>query len=154
MAYHIYTTYSLSQIQTILALILSVLGIGWFILLSNVVKVRALRLLSSQTTDNKNYYELPILESIIPTTITDALRMLKIKMMKPVVFISAMVILGLIFTSFEGIIVINTVRYIESCKTSIVKSQAQITNNNHTSASYTSSEDEEMMRKRNKSGVP
>ena len=153
MTYNIYTTHTLSQIQTISALILSILGIGWFFFLSNAVKFRTIRILSFQTNNDDNG-EVSILETIVPTTVADVFRTLSIKITKPIVFISAMVIIGLVLTSFEGIIVINTVYNVESCKVTTVVSQAQITNDNHEEASSTYFEVEEMMRKRNKSGVP
>src|SRR3954454_2594550 len=101
MTYNIYTTYSLKQVQTILAIILSVLGTGWFIFLSNAVKYRALRILRQANNDDNNN-EVPILETIVPITMTDVARILKIKRIKPVVLINAMVIFGLLLTSFEG----------------------------------------------------
>jgi hypothetical protein len=126
---NIYTSLSLSHVQTILALLLSVLGMGWFFFLSAVVKVKALRSLR-----RSNNSEIPILETIIPITLIDVIKILRIKRIKSVVFVSAMVIFGLILTSFEGIIVINSVHYVETCKSTTVISQAKITNVDHASA--------------------
>ncbi|CAB4424866.1 unnamed protein product [Rhizophagus irregularis] len=68
--------------------------------------------------------------------------------------ISTVVIIGLILTSFDGIIVVNTIKYVETCKTTTLMSQAQITNADHRAALGSGAEVEAMMNKRNKSGIP
>src|ERR1051325_1478355 len=110
--YNIFPTHTLGQVQTFSALILSVLGIGWFFFLSSFVKIKTLWSLRRRSTTNNG--EVPILETIVPITVMDVYRVLKIKTIKPVIFICAMVVIGLVLTSFEGVIVINTVHNVES----------------------------------------
>lgn len=145
-----FTTYTLGQVQTVLGVVLSILGIGWLFFISNVVKFKALRSLRR----SKNG-EMPILENIIPTNVGDAFRILRIKAITSVVIINVMVIFGITLTSFDGAIVINTVYSVESCKTTTIISKAQMVNNTNPPRAYSSHfEVDAMMKKRNKSEVP
>ncbi|RGB23240.1 hypothetical protein C1646_677257 [Rhizophagus diaphanus] len=148
---NIYTTFTLSQVQIISAIILSILGIGWIFFVSNVVRIKALNLIK-----NPNVGEVPILETITPTNIVEVCKMVRLKGIRMVYLstISTVVIICLILTSFDGIIVVNTIKYVETCKTTTLMSQAQIANANHRSALGSGAEIEAMMNKRNKSGVP
>ncbi|CAB4490756.1 hypothetical protein RhiirA5_416064 [Rhizophagus irregularis] len=148
---NIYTTFTLSQVQTISAIILSILGIGWIFFVSNVVRIKALNLIK-----NPNVGEVPILETITPTNIVEVYKMVRLRGIRMVYLstISTVVIICLILTSFDGIIVVNTIKYVETCKTTTLMSQAQIANANHRSALGSGAEIEAMMNKRNKSGVP
>ena len=146
MTYNIYTTYSLNQVQTILALILSILGAGWFFFLSSAIKFKTLWSLRKS-----NNGEVPVLETILPVSMMDIAKLLRISRVTPIILISTMVMFGLLLTSFEGTIVVNTVHNVESCKKVTVISQAQIMNNVHVAVIGASSEVEAMMSKRNKS---
>lgn len=142
------TTFTLSQVQTISAIILSILGIGWLFFVSNVVRIKALNLIK-----NPNVGEVPILETITPTNIVEVYKMIRLKSLRMINLLT-MVIIGLILTSFDGIIVVNTIKYVETCGTTILISQAQIPNLDHRAAYWSGSEVEAMMNKRNKSDVP
>jgi hypothetical protein len=144
------TTFTLSQVQTISAIILSILGIGWLFFVTNVVRIKALNRIK-----NSNVGEVPILETIIPTNTIEVYKMIRImSIRKTYILTISVVIIGLILTSFEGIIVVNTIKYVEKCETITLMSQTQITNANHRSAYWSGAEVEAMMNKRNKSGVP
>ncbi|CAG8634250.1 12971_t:CDS:2 [Ambispora gerdemannii] len=130
----IYTTLTLSQAQTIATFILGAAGFGWFFFLSNAVKLKA----SSYFNNDKM---IPILETIVPTSMKVAVKILH---RTPIAF---MVALGPVLTSFEGVIVLHTIGYVESCGTAIAKAQAQITNEIHRAAYWFSAEIEAMMDK-------
>jgi len=93
-----------------------------YIFLSNVVKIKAFYRI-------KNYRGLPILESIVPTSMLEVLKLLRINITGPVILICAMVMIGLLFTVFDSLIIPNTISINESCKVADVLTQAQILNN-------------------------
>src|ERR1043166_2424648 len=81
MTLQFYTSLNLNHAQTILVIVLSVLGFAWFFFLSNIVKFRALRIL-------KDTDKVPILETIVPATVMDVYKvvnMLRKKWITPVV---------------------------------------------------------------------
>ncbi|KAF0519071.1 hypothetical protein F8M41_016678 [Gigaspora margarita] len=149
MSIEIETTLSLNQFQTILGFMLNIIGITWFFLLSNLVKARTLNLFLKE-------HKVPVMETIVPSNVMDVYKMLSLhrKWTVPVAFINIMVIFGLILTIFDGLIVINSINEIETCKTITVTTQAQITNSLHRAAYGSYAELSEMMQKRTKSGVP
>src|SRR6266542_6388801 len=109
MAIEIATTMQLSQVQSIAGFILSILGIGWFIFLSNVVKIKVLYHIK---------YEggLPIFESIVLTNIIEAFKLLRINRIGPVILICTMIIIGLLLTVFDRLIISNATSFNKSCK--------------------------------------
>ncbi|RIB30060.1 hypothetical protein C2G38_2153632 [Gigaspora rosea] len=149
MSIEIETTFSLNQVQTILGFMLNIIGIAWFFLLSNLVKARTLNLFLKE-------HKVPVMVTIVPSNVMDVYKMLSLhrKWTIPVAFINIMVIFGLILTIFDGLIVINSISEIETCKTVTVTTQAQITKNLHRAAYNSYAEFSEMMQKRKKSGVP
>ena len=109
MAVEVVTTMQLSQAQSIAGFILSILGIGWFIFLSNVVKIKVLYHIK---------YEggLPIFESIVLTNIIEAFKLLRINRIGPVILICTMIIIGLLLTVFDSLIISNATSFNKSCK--------------------------------------
>ncbi len=95
--------------QSIAGFILSILGIGWFIFLSNVVKIKVLYHIK---------YEggLPIFESIVLTNIIEAFKLLRINRIGPVILICTMIIIGLLLTVFDSLIISNATSFNKSCK--------------------------------------
>ncbi len=122
MAVEIVTTMQLSQAQTIAGFILSILGVGWFVFLSNVVKIKVLHRI-------KYDGGLPIFESIVPTNILEVFKLLSINMTGPVILICTMVLVGLLFTGFDSLIISNAISINESCKLTDTLTRAQILNN-------------------------
>ena len=146
----LFTTYTLEHVQNILNVVLSILGMGWLFFISSVVKFKVLRSLRQ----NKNE-EIPILETIVPHNVVDVFRILRIKVITPIVIISVLVILGIALTSFEGAIVLRTVHFLESCETTTMVSQAKLVNDLGPPQAISSNfEVDAMMKKRIKSGVP
>src|SRR5437764_15471933 len=107
------TTLSLNRIQTIAAIILSILGVGYFVFLSAVVRIRSLYRI-------KNDGSIPVLETVVPTSLMDIFNILRIKMLNLTMIVCLLVVFGLTLTSFEGVIVLNTLSYIKSCETTVV----------------------------------
>src|SRR6266498_4448606 len=118
MAVEIITTMQLSQAQTIIGFILSILGIGWFIFLSNIVKINAFHRI-------KYGGGLPIFESIILTNMFEVFKLLRTIMTGPVILICMMVMIGLLLTNFDSLIISNTISISESCKLADVPTQAR-----------------------------
>src|SRR6266540_4852758 len=147
MAVEIVTTMQLSQAQTIAGFILSILGVGWFVFLSNVIKIKALHRI-------KYDGGLPIFESIVPTNILEVFKLLSINMTGPVILICTMVLVGLLFTGFDSLIISNAISINESCKLTDTLTRAQILNNKVGKLLWAYFDVENMRRQRNKSDVP
>ncbi len=145
MAIEIAAEMPLNQAQTIAGL--SILGIGWFIFLSNVVKFKVFHRI-------KDGGGLPILESIVPTNMIEVVKILRIKKTGPVLVICTMVMIGLMLTVFDSLIIPNTININESCKPVNVTTQAQILNERVGATLWAYFEVEEMRLRRMKSGVP
>src|SRR6266542_666683 len=147
MAVEIVTTMQLYQAQTIAGFILSILGIGWFIFLSNMVKINAFHRI-------KYGDGLPIFESIVPTNLFEVFKLLRTIMTGPVILICTIVMIGLLLTVFDSLIIPNTISFNESCKLADVMTQAQILNDRGGTTLWAYFKVEEMRQRRNKSGVP
>ncbi len=143
----IVTTMQLYRAQTIAGFILSILGIGWFIFLSNIVKINAFHRI-------KYDGGLPIFESIVPTNLFEVFKLLRTIMTGPVILICTMVMIGLLLTVFDSLIIPNTISFNESCKLADVMTQAQILNDRGGTTLWAYFKVEEMRQRRNKSGVP
>jgi len=126
MAIEIVTTMPLNRAQTIAGFILSILGIGWFVFLSNVIKVKTFYRI-------KYGGRLPIFESVVPTNMIEIFKLLSVNMIRPVILICTMVMIGLMLTVFDSLIIPNTININESCKLVNVTTQAQILNDGVTS---------------------
>ncbi len=103
---------------------------------------------------NKNRDRIPVLEPIVPTNITDVVKLLSISMATPVVVTSVMMILGLLLTSFDNIITPNTITYNEECNLIIASTQARITDDHLKTTLWAEFDVEEMRYQRNMSGIP
>jgi len=148
MAVEIITTLNnLKVVQTIFGFILGVFGVGYFIFITNAVRVKALR-------QFRNHHGVPVLESLVPANISEVFTILCINMTKSVMVICTFFMLGQLLTVFDSLIISNTITYNETCKTVNVKTQAQITNEYATQVFYLQFDVESMRSRRNKSGVP
>src|SRR6266542_4296737 len=147
MAVEIVSTIELHQAQTIAGFIISILGIGWFIFLSNIVKIKAFHQI-------KYGDGLPIFESIVPTNMFEVFKLLRIIMTGPVILICTIVMIGLLLTVFDSLIIPNTISFNESCKLADVLTQARILNVRGGRMLWAYFKVEEMRQRRNKSGVP
>src|SRR5436305_2505705 len=112
MDFKIYVPLTLSQAQTFLAFVLSVLGIGWLFLLSTAIRYNAKRRMLRTNS-------VPVLDTVLPAGILDIFNLLYIKRTAMTVITCFLVILGLLLTNFDSIIVVNSISYNESCKTDI-----------------------------------
>src|SRR6266540_4977543 len=121
MGLEIYIPLPLNQVQTALALILSILGIGWFFFLSGAIRYNASRRIRKANS-------VPVLETILPLNLIDIFYLLRLKRTTLTIITCLLVILGLVLTNFDSIIVVNTISSVESCKTELVTTQAIITN--------------------------
>src|SRR6266542_1088115 len=82
MAVEIITTLNnLKVVQTIFGFILGVFGIGYFIFITNAVRVKALR-------QFRNHHGVPVLESLVLANISEVFTILCINMTKSVMVIS------------------------------------------------------------------
>ncbi len=142
-----YIPLTLSQVQSILAFILGILGIGWFFFLSASIRYYASRRIKIKES-------VPVLETILPLNIVDIIYMLRIKRTTLTIITCLLVTIGLISTQFDSIIVVNTIRSVESCKTTVITTRAQITTENFQVAIASHANTEAMLQKRSKSGVP
>nr|CAG8682865.1 1585_t:CDS:1 [Entrophospora candida] len=146
MSYEIPTTWPLGHLQIAAALLLSILGFGWFFFLSTVIRLRSLDQI-------KNKGSIPILETVVPTNFVDIFYILNIKFLTPRLITCLVVIFGLVLTSFEGVIVLNTISMVELCGTSVVITQAKITNDDNTAVLWSHAEVDAMMQRRRNSSL-
>ncbi len=144
----LYIPCTLSQAQSVFAFILSILGVGWFFFLSVVIRYNASKRIKT------NDRSVPVLETILPFNFADIIFLLSIKRTTLTIVTCSLVIFGLLLTQLDSIIVVNTISYIESCKTTVVKTRAQITTENFQVAVASHAGTEAMLQKRSKSGVP
>ncbi len=144
MAVEVVTTMQLSQAQSIAGFIISVLGIGWLIFLSNVVKIKAFHRI-------KYDGGLPIFESIVLTNILEVFKLLRVNMTGPVILLCTMVMIGLLLTSFDSLIISNAISINESCKPVDVLTRARILNDTFRTTLFFYFDVENMRLKRNKS---
>src|SRR6266498_1590730 len=147
MAVKIVTTMQLSQVQSIARFILSILGIGWFIFLSNVVKIKALHRI-------KYGGGLPIFESIVPANILEVFKLLRMNITGPIILVCIMIMIGLLLTVFDSLIISNTISINESCRLTDVLTRARLLNDRGGTTLWAYFKVEEMRQQRNKSGVP
>jgi hypothetical protein len=147
MNFEIFVPLTLSQAQTFLALVLSILGVGWFFLLSAGIRYNASRRMMRRNS-------VPVLDTILPFSVIDIYNLLRIKRTGITVITCMLVILGLLLTNFDSVIVVNSIGYTESCKTSVIKSRAYITVDTFQVADAAYAETDAMLQKRNKSGIP
>ncbi|CAG8616893.1 4035_t:CDS:1 [Acaulospora colombiana] len=80
--------------------------------------------------------------------------MLRSRRTKLTVIICLLVTLGLALTNFDSLIVVNTIGYINTCKTDVVRTNALITNEKFQVAVASYADTEALLQKRNESGVP
>src|SRR6266542_2407296 len=120
----LYIPCTLSQAQSVFAFILSILGVGWFFFLSFVIRYNASKRIKT------NDRSVPVLETILPFNFADIIFLLSIKRTTLTIVTCSLVIFGLLLKQLDSIIVVNTISYIESCKTTVVKTRAQITTEN------------------------
>ncbi|CAG8619649.1 3206_t:CDS:1 [Acaulospora morrowiae] len=142
-----YLPLTLSQVQTVLAFILSILSIGWIFFLSAIIRYYTLRRI-------KRSDSVPVMEAVLPLNLVDVYNILRSKRTKLTVTICLLVLCGLALTNFDGIIVVNTIGFVETCRTAVVKTSAQITTENFQVAVASYAETDAILQKRNKSGVP
>nr|CAG8481916.1 1486_t:CDS:2 [Entrophospora candida] len=147
MTLEIYIPFTLTEAQTFSGFILCFLGVGWFFFLSAVIRYNASRRIRKANS-------VPVLETILPLNVIDVFNLLRIKRTALTVVICLLVILGLALTHFDSMIVVNTIGYVESCKTVVETTRAQITTENFQVAVASYVETDAMLQKRNKSGVP
>nr|CAG8460425.1 12878_t:CDS:1 [Entrophospora candida] len=147
MALELYIPFTLTKVQTFCGFILSFLGIGWFFFLSSVIRYNASRQIRKTNS-------VPVLETILPLNVIDVFNLLRIKRTLLTVVTCLLVTLGIALTQFDSMIVVNTIGYVESCKTTVETTRVQITTEDFQVAVASYAETDAMVQKRNKSGVP